>query len=183
MGSGRLHEFTGDGIALLSTCNNGGCEAGVIAGAGVAHPAYNSIGIGAEPFEQGSQQVCPIYQAVAGPQRPTQGFASQPGPAALVGKRESPTADAKFAGANDAPPDAPGADDDDAAIAAGVCADACGPGVACKDGSMERQRRRSRLCKSLGLASSRQGKTGNDSTISMAGPCLLQTLRGGLTHG
>src|SRR3974390_2496883 len=80
-------------------------------------------------------------------QRQTNGMQSQIGAAALVGNWKTVAADAIFAAADDGVTDDAGADDDDAAVASGMGADAGDGRVVDVGYEFERMRMREKLLK------------------------------------
>ena len=140
MRCGRSKQIAAGGIAPFRMGDNKRGEAGIVAWSGAPHPPHDRIGVGFKLLEDGPQKVGPGPQPVVRSKDLPQDFIAKPGSAALIGKRKTPTSDPEFPPACDAPSDAAGADDDDAAVSAGVCANTCRSRIACEDRTVKGQR-------------------------------------------
>src|SRR5690242_19090329 len=88
-------------------------------------------------IEQLIEKPGPGHASVVGPEHTAQGFTAEPGAASFIRDRQTPSTDTKLAALDLAPADRAGADDDHAAIAAPMSANAGGLRIGDQDGLCE----------------------------------------------
>ena len=140
MRGGGSQQIAAGGITPFRMGDNERGKAGIVSWSCAPHPPHDRMGVGFKLLEDRPQKVGPGPHPVVRSKDLPQDLISKPGSAALIGKRETPTPDPEFPPTCDAPSDAASADDDDAAVSAGMCANTCRSRIAREDRTVKGQR-------------------------------------------
>lgn len=181
MTCGQTNQFARDPIVLRGVFKNVRSERREITRRSLMRPGDDGMGIVVELVAECSQQSSPADPAVERPEQAADGLAAEPGAAALIGNRHSPSADPMYLSADDSPADRAGAGNDHAAVIVTVRTETGRVRIGGDDRPTERMR------KGLGgrqigrLAGAGQCQAGDDfSKMRTLQSGLAETLRGGI---
>jgi hypothetical protein len=164
MRGGEADQFARRRIVPRCMLENIRSQRAKIAGRSCMRPIDDSMRVVAELLAQRTQQSGRGNPAIERPQQPADGFAAEPGPAALIGNRHAPSADPMGASADNRPADAARAGDDHAAVGFPVRANAGRVCVGGDHGAAKRMRIGLRCRQMRRLAGAGQRQTGDGSS-------------------